>query len=99
MQTYHIYKHDGKKYQFVHDDDYQTEGRYSLDTPEETLKAEDYERAKLDSGEWVVLGCIVYGPHGCNCSHCPGTEIDSLWGIVIENSTEAVERFVREGGI
>jgi hypothetical protein len=76
----------------------------------ETTAAEDEEIAKLESGEWTVLGCIVEEPcsglpyitepsaHHCNC--CSGSsETDSVWGIVIDNTIAAWEQYVKDGGI
>lgn len=103
--TYHQFDHNGKHYRLVYDEGYQTRGSYAYDTEEETKAAEDEEIAKLYSGEWVVLGCIVTAP--CcgveqvggvqHCEACTGTvEVDSLWGIVIENDTAKVEQFCKE---
>ena len=102
MTTYHEWEADKKRYRAVYDEHYETRGSYAYDTEEETRAAEDEEIANLASGKWVVLGIIVLlqRPHcvTCNCppEKWPWVEIDSLWGIVIENNTEAVERFARE---
>jgi hypothetical protein len=55
----HKFEYNGKTYKFVPDEDHETRGSYGYDTPEETKAAEDEEIAKLDSGEWTDLGCIV----------------------------------------
>lgn len=81
----------------------------------ENTAAEDEEIAKLNSDEWIVLGCIVEEPCGGmedfnriaadegslkHCECCSGSkETDSLWGIVIENSTKAWEQYVIDGGM
>lgn len=66
---------------------------------------------KLRDGDWVALGVIVTKPcggvivdedgasgkHVEHCRACSGTvQIDSLWGIVVENSNKAIEEFVKE---
>lgn len=53
------------------------------------------EYAKLQSGEWVALGCIVTKPcPGPHCEACGGTvEVASLWGIVLESTDAAIEAF------
>lgn len=83
-----------KRYQLMDDDDYRSEGAWALATEEETAAAVAEEQAKLNSGEWIAVGCIVTepcpAPEHCPC--CAQThETDSLWGIVIENSVEAWE--------
>lgn len=37
----------------------------------------------------------------CECCHSHGSrfEVDSLWGIIVENSTEAWEKFITDGGM
>ena len=99
LHTYYEFDHDGKRYRFVYDEMHETRGSYAYDTEEETKAAEDEEIAKLESGEWVVLGVIVTEPcAGPHCAACAGrVETDSLWGIVIENSIQAVEAFARHG--
>jgi hypothetical protein len=108
--AYHSFEHEGKTYRFVYDTMHQTRGSYGYDTEEETKAAEDEEIEKLNSGEWVVLGCIVSVPcpgaqkdsmsEAAHCTSCDGREeLDSLWGIVVENSDKAVEEFVKNGGI
>jgi hypothetical protein len=110
MHTLHKFEYNGKTYKFVEDEDHETLGSYSYDTPEETRRAELEEIHKLNSGEWTVLGCIVEEPcPGATVAgmqsdgHCPCCighhEVDSLWGIVIENSTTAWEQYVKDGGI
>lgn len=99
MTTYHEFDHDGKHYRLVYDEDHETRGSYSYDTEEETRAAEDEEIRKLNSGEWVVLGCIVTAPCSSkkHCEACPGRhEVDSLWGIVVDNSNREAERVAKE---
>jgi hypothetical protein len=108
METYHEFEHKGQHYRLVHDEDHETRGSYAYDTEEATKAAEDEELEKLNSGEWVVLGCIVTKPcEGLSddkgghmpghCEACSGTvEVDSLWGIVIENSTAKAEAYAKE---
>lgn len=65
------------------------------------------EISKLESGEWVVLGCIV--TTRCkgvtnrvrgkisHCSGCTGIgSEDSCWGIVVENDKDVAEITARE---
>lgn len=109
MQTWHEFDHEGKHFRLVWDEDHQTRGSYALDTEEAIQAAEDEEIEKLESGEWVVLGCIVTrsckgetrssmdGPEVSHCEACSGTvQVDSLWGSVIENSTEKAESYFKE---
>lgn len=63
---------------------------------------------KLNSGEWVVLGCIVSEPcRGlvdekeqvieAHCECCSGErETDSCWGIVVKNSEKAIRELIGE---
>ena len=79
----------------VHDHNHETEGSYAYDTEEETHAAEDHERDKLESGEWVALGFVKEE----KCSKCGGWDhVDSLWGIVIENSEAKVRQYMVETG-
>lgn len=99
MKTIHTFEHGGKRYRFVHDERHETVGSYAYETPEETKAAEEEEIAKLASGEWVVLGCVVSEPcdHESHCRACDGwTETDSLWGIVVPNAVKEFERFALE---
>jgi hypothetical protein len=99
MTTYHEFDHDGKHYRFVYDEDYRPESSGCPEFGEIDL-ANEIE--KLDSGDWVALGCIVTAP--CldesghhHCQSCTGRkEVDSLWGIVIENSAQEAEEFAKE---
>lgn len=101
MTAYHEWEANGKKYKAVYDEDHETRGSYAYDTEEETRAAEDEEIEKLNSGEWVCLGVIVYEkkPHCGSCTCDPEkwdwTETASLWGIVIYNSNESIEDFVK----
>jgi len=72
---------DGVRVRWVHDEHHETRGSYGYETEEATRAAEDEEIAKLASGEWVVLGCIVEEQCGA-CSEW--RERDSVWGVVIE---------------
>jgi hypothetical protein len=90
MPTFHEFDHDGRHYAIVYDESYETRGSYSYDTEEETRAAEDEEIAKLQSGEWIVVGCIVTGPRRGL------VEIASVWGTVIENDAAKVEAYFRE---
>lgn len=99
MQDYMTpFEHDGKRYRVVYDEDHQTRGSYAYDTEEETRAAEDEEIANLESGRWVVVGCIVSQPHEQKCTvHCPAwEETDSLWGIVVKNDETTVRQTVLE---
>ena len=103
MTTYHEWEDEGKKYRAVYDEYHETRGSYAYDTEEETKAAEDEELANLESGKWIVVGIMVYErqPHCATCK-CKKAEqlwtwTDSCWGIVVENSTAAVERFAKEG--
>ena len=99
MTTYHEFDHAGRHYRFVYDETHETRGSYAYATPKETKAAEDRELHKLDIGAWVVLGCIVTEPCPANkhCPCCSGShEVDSLWGIVIDNSHKAAEAFAKE---
>ena len=100
MMDYHTFDHDGRRFRLVHDDQHETRGSYGLATEAETTAAEDEEIAKLESGEWIVLGCIVAEPctraHGEHCQDCNGwDETDSCWGIVIQDDYATVEAYVR----
>lgn len=77
-------------YRLVYDEDHQTRGSYSYETEAETRAAEDEEIANLESGKWVVLGCIVTEPcPGPHCKACGGTvDVDSVWGIVVDRNTK-----------
>ncbi len=76
----------GVSVKWVFDADYETRGSYGYETAEETRAAEDFELERLESGEWVALGCVIEGRDG--------TKLDSLWGIVIEpDSVKLAEYF------
>jgi hypothetical protein len=75
-----------------------------------TVAAEDEEIAKLNSGEWIVIGIVVSEPctgilpvdgKALHCSCCKehGSMVDgdSCWGIVIENDWKAWEQYAKEG--
>lgn len=61
---------------------------------------------KIESGEWVNLGAIVTAPcsgrpahdgQAAHCECCSGTrQVDSLWGIVVENDECAAQELVIE---
>jgi hypothetical protein len=97
VSVFHKFEWKGRTYTLIDDEGYQTRGSYAYDTPEETKKAEDDEIAALDSGELVALGCIVTEPcEGPHCKACSGVvEVESLWGIVIEPETTAIEAHVK----
>jgi len=101
MNIYHEWVSNGKRYRAVIDESYETRGSYAYETEEATRAAEDAEIEKLDSGEWIAIGIIVLErkPHcptcKCNPADWPWTETDSLWGIVVENDTVAVEEFAK----
>lgn len=98
FQTFHEFDHDGKHFRLVYDEDHETRGSYAYDTPEETKAAEDEELAKLSSGEWVVLGCIVTErcPSAQHCVCCAGAhEVDSVWGIVIAPDKAKAEEWAK----
>jgi len=109
LQVLHKFEHDGKIYKFVPDELYETRGSYGYDTPEETKAAEDEEIAKLDSGDWIVLGVIVEEPctgilpvdgKSLHCECCSvSKETDSVWGVVVDNNPKAWEQFVKDGGL
>lgn len=92
------FEHNGRRYQVLWDHDYQTRGSYSYDTDEETKAAEDEEIRMLESGQWVVVGIIMFERHEKKCKECCGEwiEVDSVWGCVIENDDEKVRKFVIE---
>ena len=69
------------QFRFVTDEDHETVGSYAYDTERETQAAEENERSKIDSGEWIVVGCIVEKRCKC-CDVWAG--IGDVWGIVIE---------------
>ena len=98
MTTYHEFDRNGKHYRLVYDETHETVGPYCYGTAEEDAWAEQQELANLENGTWVVLGCIVTKPcPGPHCAACGGTvQVDSLWGIVIENDTATVERFAMD---
>lgn len=102
MVTIHEWNENGKHYRAVYDDLHETRGSYALDTKEETRAAEDEEIANLESGKWIVIGILAFErkPHcstcTCNAADWPLTETDSLWGIVVENTSTAIEAFARE---
>jgi hypothetical protein len=85
------FEHEGCRYRFFYDDHYETRGNYAYDTEEETKAAEDEEIAKLESGEYTVLGYIrdERCTHPAHCQKCDGwVEVDSCWGIVTEPNTD-----------
>jgi len=80
---------EGHRVRLVYDVHYQTVGSYAYDTEEETKEAEDYEIAQLEKHEWVALGRIEEKP--CN-GECGGwIVVDSLWGIVVDNTAEGYQ--------
>lgn len=71
---------------WVWDESYKTRGSYALSSDSADIDAENYELAKLETGELVTLGCIVEDLHGVVC-------FDSLWGIVIEPDINRMAEF------
>lgn len=75
------------------DPHHRTRGSYGYDTEAETRAAEEEEIAKLNSGEWAALGCIV--EH--QCEKCGDWfEGDSCWGIVTETDGPTLDSFARD---
>jgi hypothetical protein len=128
LNTYHEFDDDGKHYRLVYDEDYQTDrqcaplmrgGREPICTcpDDEKANCEKFYREeieKLESGEWVALGCIVSERCGgfdsppvglkdgdadhCrrHCRSCTGwDEVESLWGIVVENNESKAEEWAK----
>ena len=90
MNTIFEMDYEGRHYRFVLDDDYR-------------------RRRSTRSRAESALGCIVTRPcrglsyitepsaHHCEC--CSNSiEDGSLWGIVLDNRTEAFEKWIREEG-
>jgi hypothetical protein len=102
LTTVHEWEENEKKYRAVYDEDYQTRGSFAYETEEETKRAEDKELEHLHDGTWIAIGIIVWEkkPHckECQCPRrdWPWTETDSLWGIVVENDTQAIEEFAAQ---
>lgn len=97
MDTFHTQEIDANtRVRWVWDGMYETRGSYAYDTEEETKRAEDEELAKLESGEWAALGMIVE----TRCPHCNlWKEHESVWGVVIDVNTEALDGFAAESGL
>lgn len=100
LNTYHEFDHEGRHYRLVYDDDYQPESSGDPEFGEKDLKE---EIEKLESGDLVVLGCIVTEPcpgeehTGTHCKACSGTvTVDSIWGIVVENDVEKAVEYAKE---
>ena len=95
MTTYEIRNMaPGVRCHWIYDEIHETRGSYAYETEEETRAAEDEEIAKLESGEWVVLGCIVE----TQCHHCgEWKERDACWGIVIEPDGAKLDEYARWG--
>lgn len=68
---------------WVYDENYEPD----YDTGDSALTEEliNEERQRIESGQYIVLGCIVQ-------EHCPRCEQwadkDSLWGIIIVNGAD-----------
>jgi hypothetical protein len=75
----------------VFDNDYQAERADGPDsTDPEYTKWYDEEVEKLNSGEWVAYGIVATAKVAAQCRTCrqdAPTREDSLWGIVVDNST------------
>lgn len=95
------------RFEWLPDDEYSSEDMWGLDDPAEQAQVVAEERAKLESGEWVVEGCIAYVPtYPKTCPHCGGVLGDSgvmdwdsaasLWGIVHEPGDEYTREVERE---
>ncbi len=66
----------------VWDNDYEIDGATAWGDPEDAQYAAE-TRAKLESGEWIVVGMIVAQQSG----HAPTDETAiSLWGIVTDTT-------------
>jgi hypothetical protein len=93
MELFTRFEHKGQTVSAYYDCHHETEGSYAYDTKEETLAAEQEERSKLESGEWVVLLASV--SHACpTCNH--HVISDSLSGIVIENDEDIVREYLKD---
>jgi len=78
---------EGFSVHWYFDIDYSPFGSFAYDTDEETKDAEQREADKLNSGEYVALGCVIK-------DDVRGYEEDSLWGIVVRPNEKAlVEAF------
>jgi hypothetical protein len=85
------FEHEGSRYRFFYDDQHETRGSYAYETEEETKAAEDEEIAKLESGEWTVLGYIrdERCTQATHCQKCDGwLDVESCWGIVTEPNSD-----------
>jgi len=89
-----------KRFTAYYDCDYRAEGSFAYDTPEETQAAVDDTNAHLETGEWIAIGITIEDPcpnTGKCCEQCDGwEEIDSCWGIVIEDNDDAIKSFAKE---
>jgi hypothetical protein len=66
----------------VWDEYHETEGSYAYGSDEEDARAVAEELAKLESGEWVVIGMIAYERDSRGNAY--ETDVPaSLWGIVV----------------
>lgn len=91
MVDFHTQEIDNDtRVRWVFDEMHETEGSYAYETEAETQAAERFELSKLESGEWVALGCIVEKRCG-SCGNWDDT--DSLWGIVIEPEGSELDAF------
>jgi hypothetical protein len=91
MDTIYEFEHGKLTVRIFSDSQHETRGSYAYDTEQETRAAENEELAKLESGEWIVVGFVAYD--GCEaCGHL--SEFDSCWGIVCENTEDAVQSAV-----
>lgn len=78
------------RFKWEDDDDYRPEDSWGLDEPEQTQVVNE-ERRKLESGEWVVLGCIaetppvdLFGIFQPDDDIAPWKHAASVWGVVLD---------------
>lgn len=95
FKTFEIRKHR-TRIQWVLDHDYAPDDTHRVmgwtPTSEEQAHHAE-ERKNLASGKWAALGCIVEK----RCTHCgEWKQTDSLWGIVIEPTDEALKTFAKQ---
>lgn len=61
--------------------------------PDPTTPMAEEEKENVASGKWAALGCILQK----RCTNCDEwKDVDSLWGIVIEPTDEALALFARQ---
>lgn len=83
--TYDVIKLNEKvRVRYVYDQDYDPAESWGLPEPEQSQVVAE-ERAKLEAGELVALGCLVERRCGC-CGQWDS--VDSLWGIVVTHDDD-----------